>query len=109
MLLVCYYIINISSKKKSRVTSFSFREKELLLKFASENCYILENKQSNLVTWKDKNICCLKIADKYNSVATGCVKIFITTLIIKFFYYFDVTNISPSNKILPIHGKLLDI
>jgi len=59
--------------KRARATNFSFNEKELLLKYALENQNILENKESNAVSWKDKNKCWLKIAEQYNSATLGCV------------------------------------
>lgn len=59
--------------KRSRSANFSFEERELLLKCAIQNKYILENKESNAVTWKDKNECWLKISEQYNSTTPGCV------------------------------------
>lgn len=59
--------------KRARATNFSFNEKELFLKYAIENQNILENKESNAVSWKEKNICWLKIAEQYNSATSGCV------------------------------------
>ncbi|KAL5237444.1 hypothetical protein ACI65C_004854 [Semiaphis heraclei] len=58
--------------KRARATNFSFNEKELFLKYAIENQNILENKESNAVSWKEKNICWLKIAEQYNSATSGC-------------------------------------
>lgn len=59
--------------KRSRATNFSFAEKELMLKYAIEYKHILENKESNAISWKEKNNCWSKIADQYNSTSTGCV------------------------------------
>jgi len=59
--------------KRTRATNFSFNEKELLLKYAVDNQNILENKESNAVSWEDKNRCWLKIAEQYNSATLGCV------------------------------------
>jgi len=64
---------NIS--KKQRSTNFTFYEKELLLKHALQNRHVLENKESNAATWKDKQKCWLKITELYNSETTGCVRI----------------------------------
>lgn len=61
--------------KKQRSTNFTFYEKELLLKHALQNHHILENKESNAVTWKNKQKCRLKITELYNSETTGCVRI----------------------------------
>lgn len=69
---------NKNSDKRPRATNFSFREKELLLKIALEHRNVLKNKESNAVTWKDKNICWSKIADIYNSSTSGCVRKVIT-------------------------------
>lgn len=63
----------MSSSKRTRASNFSFEEKELLLKYAIENRYVLENKVSNTVSWKDKNRCWLKISEAYNSTTSGCV------------------------------------
>ncbi|KAL4136348.1 hypothetical protein QTP88_007896 [Uroleucon formosanum] len=60
------------SQKKQRSTNFTFYEKELLLKHALQNRHVLENKESNAVTWKDKQKCWLKITELYNSETTGC-------------------------------------
>lgn len=51
--------------EKPRSTNFTSYEKELLLKHAIQNRHILENKESNLVTWKDKQKCWLKITELY--------------------------------------------
>lgn len=59
--------------KRPRSTNFSFIEKELMLKYAIENKNILENKESNAISWKEKNKCWSKIADNYKSTSTGCV------------------------------------
>lgn len=60
--------------KRSRATNFSFIEKELMLKYAIQYKHIiLENKESNATSWKEKNKCWSKIADCYNSTSTGCV------------------------------------
>jgi len=64
-----------NTEKRARATNFNFREKELLLNIALENRHILENKESNAVSWKDKNKCWLNIAETYNSTTTGCVRI----------------------------------
>ena len=54
--------MNKMSNKINGATNFSFYEKELLLKYAIQNKYMLENKQSNAVSWKDKNMCWLKMS-----------------------------------------------
>lgn len=77
--LIC--VINMSSKdsnegKRIRSTNFSFLEKELLLKYAIEYKHILENKESNAVSWKENNKCWSTISEYYNSTTTGCVSKF---------------------------------
>ncbi|KAF0695093.1 fibrinogen silencer-binding protein-like, partial [Aphis craccivora] len=57
-------------KKRARSTNFSFSEKELLLR-------VLENKESNAVSWNDKNIAWVGIAEKYNAATLGCVRILV--------------------------------
>lgn len=61
-------------KKRVRSTNFSFSEKELLLKFALQKKRVLENKESNAVSWNDKNITWVGIAEKYNAATLGCVR-----------------------------------
>lgn len=47
--------------KQSKAKNFSYKENELLLKYALQNYKILENTQSNKVSWKDKNKCWLQL------------------------------------------------
>lgn len=78
LLIVHFEMSNIrNTEKRARATNFNFREKELLLNIALENRHILENKESNAVSWKNKNKCWLNIAETYNSTTTGCVRILI--------------------------------
>lgn len=95
-LLYLHLSIKMSSKvlkevKRSRGTNFSFIEKELMLKYAIENKHILENKESNATSWKEKNECWSKIADHYNSTSTGCVSKYL--FYIKFKKFMEVLNI----------------
>jgi len=57
--------------KKQRSTNFTFYEKELLLKHALQNQHVLENKESNAVTWKDKQKCWLKITEQDWPIKVG--------------------------------------
>uniref|UniRef100_A0A2S2PIU3 Regulatory protein zeste n=1 Tax=Schizaphis graminum TaxID=13262 RepID=A0A2S2PIU3_SCHGA len=67
-------ISTVINKKRVRSTNFSFIEKELLLKFALQKKKILENKESNAVSWNDKNIAWVGIAEKFNAATPGCVR-----------------------------------
>ncbi|XP_050062767.1 fibrinogen silencer-binding protein-like [Aphis gossypii] len=60
------------NKKRVRSTNFSFSEKELLLKFALQKKRVLENKESNAVSWNDKNRAWVEIAEKYNAATLDC-------------------------------------
>lgn len=61
--------------KKTRVTNFSFLEKELMLKYAIEYKYTSKNKESSMISWKDENKWS-QIAKHYNSTTTGCANKF---------------------------------
>lgn len=72
--------------KRKRLANFCLEEKDLILKW--ENKHVLENKESNAVTRKDKNKCWIKISDQYNSSTSGGVSTCIILCIL--FAIFDV-------------------
>jgi len=77
-----------NTEKRARATNFNFCEKKLLLNIALENRHILENKESNAVSRKDKNKCWLNIVETYNSTTTGCVRISNLIFRIKYDYLY---------------------
>lgn len=53
--------------EKKRAPNFSITEKTLLLNLISDFKHIVENKQTNSQTWRDKNEAWIQITDAFNS------------------------------------------
>ena len=70
-----FYLYKMSelTLKRKRSGNFSSEETELLLDLALSKKAILENKQSNAVSWKEKEKTWKNISDIFNSKTTGCV------------------------------------
>lgn len=76
------------------------------MKHALQNRHVLENKESNAVTWKDKQKCWLNITELYNSETTGCVRI-------EYYYFLHALNsivpICYSQEMLQVYDQNMNV
>lgn len=55
--------------KRKRNVNFNKNEEELLIELFVKYKQIIENKKTDLVMWKEKELCWVKITEEFNSVS----------------------------------------
>jgi len=59
--------MNSNEVKRSRNVNFNKREEELLVELVTTYKHVLENKKTDAVMWKEKEVCWKKLASEFNS------------------------------------------